>query len=77
MSPRRLDKYRQYSPNLGHQTPTFFINCGLALFDFKKIKEGELSITPDCRKTLALFTKGQETCPQGSPPGAWAATSVQ
>ena len=42
-----------------------------------KATEGDLSITPDRHKTLALFTKGQETCPQGSPPGAWAATSVQ
>jgi len=38
------------------------MKSGLTLFDFKKIKEGELSITPDRRKTLVIFTKSQETC---------------
>ena len=38
------------------------MKSGVALFDFKKIKEGDLSITPDRRKTLVFFTKSQETC---------------
>ena len=38
------------------------MKSGLALFDFKKIKEGELSITPDRRKTLVFSQKSQETC---------------
>ena len=53
------DKYRQYYPNVGYQTTRFFINSGLALFDFKKIKEGELSITPDRRKTLVFSQKAK------------------
>lgn len=38
------------------------MKSGLALFDFKKLKEGELSITPARRKTLVFFPKSQETC---------------
>ena len=53
------------------------MKSGLALFDFKKIKEGELSITPDRRKTLALFIKrSRDLLVEGGPPGARAATSV-
>ena len=44
------------------------MKSGLALFDFKKIKEGDLSITPDRRKTLVLSRKSQETCFLGGPP---------
>ena len=35
----KYDKYRQYYPNVGYQTPRFFINSGVALLDFIKIKE--------------------------------------
>ena len=38
------------------------MKSGLALFDFKKIKEGELSVTPDRRKTLVFSRKSLETC---------------
>ena len=37
---------------------------------------GDLSMTPDRRKTLVFSQKSQETCPQRRSSGAWAATSV-
>ena len=51
-----------YYPNVGYQTTRFFINSGVVLFDFKMIKEGDLSITPDRRKTLVFLRKSQVTC---------------
>ena len=55
------DKYRQYYPNVGYQTPRFFINSGVALFDFIKIKEGDLSITPGRRETLDFIRKSRDS----------------
>ena len=42
------------------------MKSGLALFDFKKIKEGDLSITTDRRKPLDLRARGLPV--KGGPP---------
>ncbi len=62
-----------------HIVPGFvlYIKRHSSSSDRKRIVRRRLSITPARRKTLVIFTKCQETCLQGVPPGAWAATSVQ
>ena len=58
--PRQHDKYMQYSLNIG-RVWCDFIHSGVALFDFIKIKEGDLSITSDRRETLAFLRKSRDS----------------